>query len=183
MKPNRSKKPKTSKRFHHHFPLLIVVGVIVVLAVAAGTVISRQKGEAKVSNAPAEPAATSKQQPNYITVKVGGRDVQVDPQTGQIKPLTPQEAQELADGLKGMFNKSTEGLVAVREPDGSLSMDLKGRFQNVTVARMNEDGTVSESCVDNPEAAAKFFGIDPKLLGVQTPATQPSSPAQKSPIQ
>jgi hypothetical protein len=176
------KKPKTSKRLHHHFPLLIVVGVIAVLALAAVTVISRQKGETKVSSTPAE-SATRKAQPNFITVKVGGRDVQVDPQTGQIKPLTPQEAQQLADGLKGMFNKSTEGLVAVREPDGSLSMDLKGRFQNVTVARMNDDGTLSQSCVDNPEAAAKFFRIDPQLLGVQIPAIQPSKPAQKSPIQ
>jgi hypothetical protein len=181
MKRNKSRKPKTPKRLKNNFPLLIVVGVIAVVALGAITVISRQKSEARASSVPS--AVTSKPQPNYITVKVAGRDVQVDPQTGQIKPLSPQEAQQLAEQLKGMFNKSTDGLEAVRERDGSISMDLKGRFQNVTVARTNEDGSVETSCVDNPEAAAKFFRIDPKLVGVQSPSTQPAKPAQKSPIQ
>jgi hypothetical protein len=183
MKPNRSKKPKTPKRLQHNFPLLIVVGVIAVVALAAMTVISRQKYEARVSSAPVETAAVSKQQPTFVTVNIAGRDVQVDPRTGHIKALTSQEAQQLAEGLKGMFNKSTEGLVTVRESDGSLSMDLEGRFQNVTVARTNEDGSVSQSCVDNPEAAANFFRIDPQLVGVQSPSTRPGKPSLKSPIQ
>jgi hypothetical protein len=63
-----------------------------------------------------------------------------------------------------LVNQSTEGLEQVHHEDGSVSMDLKGRFQNVTVARINKDGTVSESCVDNPQAAGAFFGIDPKLI-------------------
>ena len=180
MKRNKCKKPNTSNRLRN-FPLLIVIGAIAVLALAAVTVISRQRGEAKASDA--LPELSAQRQPAFVTVKVAGRDVQVDPKTGQIKALTPQEAQQLAEGLKGMFNKSTEGLVTVRESDGSLSMDLEGRFQNVTVARTNEDGSVSQSCVDNPEAAAKFFQIDPQLLGVQTPATRPSKPSQKSPLQ
>ena len=103
----------------------------------------------------------------YVTVKVAGRDVQVDPQIGQIRPLSPEEAQKLADGLRTMLNRSTEGLVRQPHPDGSVSMDLRGRFQNLVVARTNADGTVGQSCVDNPEAAAEFFGIDPQLLGVQ----------------
>jgi len=70
----------------------------------------------------------------------------------------------MAEGLKGMLNKSTEGLVEEHNADGSVSLDLQGRFQNVIVARENQDGTLSQSCVDNPKAAGKFFGIDPKLL-------------------
>jgi hypothetical protein len=175
------KKSKISKR-NHHVPLLIVAGVIAVVALGAVTVISRQKDEARVSSAPAESVATSKQQPNFIMVKVAGRDVQVDPQTGQIKQLTPQEAQELAEGLKKMLNRSTEGLVEVHESDGSVSMDLQGRFQNVTVARTNEDGSVATSCVDNPQAAANFFQIDPRLLGVDAPA-QPQKPVRQKIIQ
>jgi len=181
MKPNKRKKPETSKRFHR-LPLFIVPGVIAFLVVGAVTVISRQRGEARVSGAAAE-LATSKPEPSFITVKVGGRDVQVDPQTGQIKQLSPQEAQQLAEGLKRMFNKSTDGLDVVRERDGSLSMDLKGRFQNVTVARTNEDGSISQSCVDNPRAAANFFRIDPRLLGVESPATQPQKPVRQHVIQ
>lgn len=93
---------------------------------------------------------------NYVTVKVGGQDIQVDSQTGEIQPLTPQEAEKLAAGLKPMLNKSSDGLVTVQHPDGSMSMDLQGHFQNVAVARVNKDGTVSQSCVDNPRAAGAF---------------------------
>jgi hypothetical protein len=50
-------------------------------------------------------------------------------------------------------------------------MDLEDRFQNVTVARVNKDGSVSQSCVDNPQAAGAFFGIDPKLMDDQAGTT------------
>ena len=101
---------------------------------------------------------------HYVTVKVAGQDVQVDAKTGQIKPLTPQEAERLAQGLKEMINPSAEGLVETQHADGSVSMDLEGRFQNVAVARENQDGSTTTSCVNNPRAAGAFFGIDPKLI-------------------
>jgi hypothetical protein len=61
-------------------------------------------------------------------------------------------------------------------------MDLQGRFQHVTVARINEDGSVSQSCVDNPQSAAAFFGIDPQLLGVESSGKASSNqPARITP--
>jgi hypothetical protein len=55
-------------------------------------------------------------------------------------------------------------------------MDLQGRFQNVVVARRNTDGTVERSCVDNPQAAANFFGVDPQLFGAEPAKAVPSKP-------
>ncbi len=105
-----------------------------------------------------------KSAPNYVTAKVSGQDVQVDAKTGQMRPLSPQEAAWLAQGLKEMIDPSTEGLVEVQHADGSDSVDLEGRFQNVTVARTNQDGSTTTSCVNNPRAAGAFFGIDPQLI-------------------
>jgi hypothetical protein len=85
-------------------------------------------------------------------------------QTSQIRPLTQEEAQKLADGIKRLANKSPDGLVSVKHTDGSVSMDLQGRFQNVALAKKNDDGTISQACVDTPESAARFFGIDPELV-------------------
>jgi hypothetical protein len=96
-----------------------------------------------------------------------GSSVPLDPQTGQVRPLTQEEAQRLADGLKQLANQSTDGLQSVRHADGSVSIDLQGRFQNVAVAKLDEDGKVIQSCIDNPEAGAAFFGIDPQLVGVK----------------
>jgi hypothetical protein len=166
--PSRKKRIFVAKGFGrlHVFGILVAT---LILAISAVSVLSRQnaksteskKQEAALVTPPT--AATAKAR-NYATVRVGGQDVQVDSQTGKIQPLTPEEAKKLAEGLKPMLNKSSEGLVEEHHPDGSLSMDLEGRFQNVTVARINKDGSVSQSCVNNPRAAGAFFGIDPKLI-------------------
>lgn len=109
----------------------------------------------------------------HATVKVAGQDMPVDSQ-GQIRPLTPDEAKKMAEGLKGMLNKSSEGLVEEHNADGSTDMDLQDRFQSVTVARVNKDGTVTQSCVDNPRAAGAFFGIDPKMIRPNRATSQPN---------
>jgi hypothetical protein len=94
----------------------------------------------------------------------------------QKKPLSPQEAQQLGNDLKGLLNK--DGVVAVKHPDGSSSLESPNGFQNVTVAKINEDGTVTKSCVDTPRAAANFFGIDPQLAGAKPNAPQATQPAK-----
>jgi hypothetical protein len=166
------KSKKTAKPVAGHRRFSIPTLTIAALVIAAGaiTVASKQLASNKVTNAQtvqAVQAVTPDADKKFVTVKVAGRDVQVDPQTGKIKPLTPEEAKQLADGLKTMLNKSTDGLEQVQNADGSVSMDLKGRFQNVAVARVNDDGAVEQSCIDEPQQAAQFFGIDPKLLGVE----------------
>lgn len=170
MKKKKTKSAKSARKFPRS-PLMIVTAIAVV-AIAAITVVSRQSASGKQSNGlqNATTAMANAADKKYTTVKVAGQDVQVDPQTGKIKPLTADEARQLAEGLKRMLNKSTEGLVQEHHADGSTSLDLQGRFQNVTVARENQDGTLSQSCVDNPGAAAKFFGIDSKLVEPETPA-------------
>lgn len=146
--------------------LLMAIAAAVVM-IAAITVISRQhasprpvEGQATAIQSTAKATRTH----TYVTRRVAGQDIQVDTQTGEIKPLTPQEAQQLANGLAPMLDNSTDGLVQVHHADGSVSMDLQGRFQNVTVVKVNTDGTIEQGCVDNPRAAAKFFGMDPKLI-------------------
>ena len=138
-----------------------------VVAIAAATVISRQHARSRSiesQTAAIQSTAKATRTRNYVTRRVAGQDLQVDTQTGQVKPLTPQEAQQLANGLAPMLDNSTDGLVQVHHADGSVSMDLQGRFQNVAVVKVNTDGTIEQGCVDNPRAAAKFFGIDPKLI-------------------
>ena len=158
-----TKRITVAKRFSrlHVFGIIVVT---LVLAISAVSVLSRQTAKGREPNKPETISAAPKPAKTYVTRKVAGQDVKVDGQTGEIQPLTPQEAEKLAEGLKPMLNQSTEGLVQVHHPDGSVSVDLEGRFQDVTVARVNKDGTVSQSCVNNPKAAGAFFGIDPKQI-------------------
>lgn len=150
----------------YRWPLLVGLATVLI-AIGAITVISHQSAASPKSKAASLPAQAAQNQ-KYVKVRVAGQDVQVDPQTGQVKSLTPEEASRLADGMKRMLNKSSDGLVKVQNPDGSVSMDLQGRYQNVTVARRESDGTVTQSCIDQPQQAASFFGIDPALMGVES---------------
>jgi len=177
MKKRKKTKKNDSAMTVRRGPALVALA-LVVLAIAAISAVSRQLSAAKDTAQPENSNVSGK---NYRTVKVAGQDVQVDPQTGKLKPLTPQEAQELAGALKKMLNKSAEGLTEVQNADGSKNMDFEGRFQNVVVAREREDGTLSMSCVDNPRAAAAATGIDPKLFGIDGApgATKPSPKARQ----
>ena len=151
-----SKKSKRAKRPVRNYRRLTTVVIVatVVVAIGAITVLSRQSDRKSQLAAKAESAKT----------KLASQDPYLNDQMGQPRELTADEAQKLAGGLKGLVNQSTEGLVEVRHADGSVSVNLEDRFQSVTVARVNKDGSIAQSCVDNPKAAGAFFGIDPKLI-------------------
>ena len=168
MKKRKKTKKHDSATTERRWPALVALAAVV-LVIGAISAVSRQLVAGKQSAQPANPGALKESNPKkYMPVKFAGQDVQVDTQTGKLKPLTDQQAQVLAESLKKMLNKSADGLTEVQHEDGSTSMDLEGRFQHVVVAREREDGTLSMSCVDNPKAAASAMGLDPKLLGVES---------------
>jgi len=177
----KRKQSKVTPKPRRRFSITSIMVAAVIVGAATITVVSKQLANRNTARSVAAKATTVDTAKKFVTVKVAGREVQVDPQTGQIKPLTPEEAKQLADGLKTMLNTSTDGLEPVKNADGSVSMDLKGRFKNVALARVNEDGTLEQTCVDEPLQAAQFFGIDPKLVGVATAAGAPvvRTPAKK----
>ncbi len=63
-----------------------------------------------------------------------------------------------------------------------VSMNLQGRFQNVSLARKEADGTISQSCVNDLESAADFFEIDPALLGISAPVSKAELPPPNCPF-
>ena len=166
----RQKVKKSAKRSRRLALTLVVI--VATAIIATGAVVTRQriKVNEESKNRAGKAPATASANRNYVTVRVAGQDVQVDGQTGQIKSLSPEEAQKVAEGLKQVINRSTEGLVETREADGSVSVDLQDRFQNVAVARKNDDGSVEQGCVDNAQAAGEFFGIDPQLIDANQPS-------------
>ena len=141
---------KRTRAFRACVLACVLLGAGVVTAVAKYN--SQTAAPARAASAAVEPATPAD---NYVTVEVGGKKLRVNAQTLQQGPLTQTQSRQIADALEG--NKSTDGLVEVRHADGTVSMDLQGRFQNVTIAKKNDDGSVSASCVDTPEAAKSFL--------------------------
>jgi hypothetical protein len=143
---HREKKPFIRANFRY----LIFAAILLVAAVVTAI--------AKYESHPSQPSisqATAAPKPGYVTVNVNGKKIQVNAMALQQGPLNQQQSQQLADALKD--NKSTDGLVQVQLANGAVEMDLQGRFQDVAVARKNDDGTISQACVDSPEAANAFL--------------------------
>jgi hypothetical protein len=148
----KSKQSRTSAPMNR--ARLFQGGVLVAILLAAGVVMAIARLGA-AGSPKAEKTAAKTQPDKYVTVTVGGKKIQVNAMTLQQGPLTQDQSQQIADALKD--NKSTDGLVQVQHADGTVEMDLQGRFQNVMLAKKNDDGSVSEACVDSPEAASAFL--------------------------
>jgi len=169
---NPAKKMKTGSLLQtRRFQVIGVVGVVIVFAMAA-MAISMQAGKAESGKG--EPSSSSAANSSHGASKPlrSSQEGQTFSQA-QIRPLTQQEAQQMAEGLKNLVNQSTDGLKQVQHADGSVSMDLEGRFQSAALAKRDENGKLILSCVDSPRAAAAFFGIDPQLVGVQGAKSSP----------
>jgi hypothetical protein len=160
---SKSKKRNETGARRRLTPATVVLAILI-LAIGAITVVSRQRAAETATGGKVQMA----EKDNFTEPKVASQDSSL---TAEPQELTAAEAQKLAAGMKELVNQSTDGLVEVKHEDGSVSVDLQGRFQNVTVARINKDGSVSQSCVDNPRAAGAFFGIDPKLIDSNSNST------------
>ena len=153
---------------------LVLISIIVaVFALGAMADVSLRANQMKNSTPRQSSAQTNEARAN-LRFRAGAQ-IPLDPQTGQVRPLTQEEAQRLAAEIKRLAIQSTDGLQSVRHADGSVSMDLQGRFQNIAVAKLDEDGKLVQSCIDNPESAAAFFKIDPQLVGVTKNAGAPKT--------
>ena len=137
-----------STRSARRSSLTMALIAVAILAVGAVTVVSRQ-------------SLSNRQQTKATVQNLKGAADQNH--TLSSEQLTQRDRDALAGGLKDMINQSTEGLVETRHSDGSVSVNIEDRFQSVTVAK-DDNGRLSQSCVDNPQAAGAFFNIDPKLI-------------------
>ncbi len=91
-----------------------------------------------------------------------GQQVAVDKQTGKLRQPTAEEAKQLIDGLTPLLNDSPEGLTAVHRNDGSVFVDLQGRFMSVAVAKIGADGKVEEKCVTSVAEVKEFLSGEAK---------------------
>lgn len=144
----KQSRKNSSSRSARRSSITMVLIAVAILAVGAVTVVSRQS----LSNQ--QPAKTKIQNLNGAA----GQN-----HTLSSEQLPQRDRDALAGGLKDMINQSTEGLAEIHHSDGSVSVNVEDRFQSVTVAK-DDNGRLSQSCVDNPQAAGAFFNIDPKLI-------------------
>lgn len=77
-------------------------------------------------------------------------------------PRTSNEAIVENPFLRHALSRSHEGLEAIRKPDGTLTLDLENRFQNVTTATIGADGGIEMRCGHGHESLAAFRAAHPE---------------------
>jgi hypothetical protein len=97
--------------------------------------------------------------PSDDAAEVTGLTAAVDPATGKLRALTPEEARALLDGISRYVDQSSDGLAQQNYSDGSASIDLDERFQSVVVARAGADGKAAARCVTSLAEANSFRAV------------------------
>ena len=103
-----------------------------------------------------------------------------DANSTKLRAPTSDEAAELAAGLERALSQPTEGLRQFKLANGITGIDLDGTYENVALAKLNPDGTVSTGCVATKKEAEDFLKkpASKKASTVSTkPAASPAKPA------
>ena len=155
-------KTKTAKVFRGVLSLVLLAA----WAIPSSAAQKRPKtkaGETRSGAAAARPAADAACPADDGVGRAGLRAF-IDPQTGQLREPTPEEAAELAAAVHAARLQALSELEVVVHPDGMKSVDLKDAFMIDLVARRNPDGSLSIGC--QPPGAS----------GLRSPAPRPSAP-------
>jgi hypothetical protein len=103
---------------------------------------SRRAPERHRATAPAAPALTA----------AAGMVVAIDPETGALTLPTPEQMLALTPQERTGLLRTTAGLQAVRLPDGTVMLDLQGRFMEFAVVQLDAQGRPYFRCLDDPAA-------------------------------
>ncbi len=145
--------------------------LLAVLSICAMPAAAEQKKEQKNPGSKAQRSAsdTSAARPAADTVcpaddrfaRAGFRAF-IDPQTGQLRPPTPEEAQALSRAARAEFAQPAESLQPIVLPDGTIAVDLKGLFMQNLVALKNPDGSLSMRCLPDSERSVALAAPPPR---------------------
>jgi len=93
------------------------------------------------------------------------------------EPAAPASADDAAGEalLEEMTSQVSDDLVAIGHPDGTISMDLQGRFMSVRLVKTRPDGSQEVSCEVGKEALTD-------TLARKTPAASASRVPLPNPI-
>jgi hypothetical protein len=146
-------------RFFRGVPLAIGAGLMLLLAPDA---LANQAAKGS------RPAPGDKEE---IAVDVNGATVSVD-KNGKLRAPTREEAAALLEAMSKHLDQSTDGLQVRTFPDGTRTVDLQDRFQDVSLAKV-QGGKVVTTCVATKAEAKAFL----QATGSEAPRTTPARQA------
>ena len=137
------------KRFTHRSKIApgLLMGLLALIAwlVMAGQPAAAEEGQAASPGPPQTGSNAGASQPPAAIPKGGsGMNIYIDPSTGAILPGPAHGAVplQLTPELQNALSTSHEGLVETPTADGSVKVDLQGRFQSPLAATIDANGNL-----------------------------------------
>lgn len=160
--------------------LALVLGVTIGVAslrelpvgeTAASDVAGNHPGDLVAVAKSAGPAASDEgaRQVPGLSPGTAGMQVALDPETGEFGMPTPAQRRELSLDLERDLSHSDEGLQVEYRADGARHVNLEGRFQSFSVARIRDDGSVDFQCVQGEGEAQRLLHRSPPAPGDALP--------------
>ena len=142
------------------------------IAVAStGRTAASAGGEETRATIPATTTGVADRPPAPGSPTALGMVIGIDPETGALGMPTLEQQRELSNMERVRLEDSQGDLVPVFHTDGSISLDLKGRFQEFATVRIDPSGKKSFRCVDGKENAERA------IAGPSLETAAESSPA------
>jgi hypothetical protein len=128
-------------------------------------------------------AQTARQDKEEAKAKTADQQGEIDAKTGKLKQPPQDEPDALTEAMKKLFNRSTETLKITYLANGAIMAELPEEYMEVSVIKINPDGTKSVECVTGMKTAEEIL----KAQGVEekahlTPGAPSAQPAQKATI-
>jgi hypothetical protein len=125
----------------------------------------------------AQTARTEKQdQKVEAKAQAAGQQAATDDKTGKSKQQAQDEPDALTEAMKQLYNRPTEGLKTTYLANGAVMVELTPEFMEVSVIKINPDGSKSVECVTGMKAAEE------SLKAQGAPAAQPTQKTGVPPV-
>jgi hypothetical protein len=115
---------------------------------------------------PAKPVAPPAAAAPTTPAGAAGMIVAIDPETGALVAPSAAQVLRLTSAERTGLMRTSEGLTEVRFPDGTVMVDLQGRFMEYSLVRLDRGGCPHSFCV-NDETVLRA------LLARYAPASTP----------
>jgi len=131
------------------------------LAVALAGVVCSARAPAAPSTPPRAKPASPVRRHHASTHALAYRPAQAgmviawDPESHTFTMPGPMRALPLTAAEQNALSRSFAGLAQVHHPDGSVSVDLQGRFQEFAVVHLGPDGKPVFRCLDDTAAVRR----------------------------
>lgn len=151
-----------------HQPILRILGAIAASVMAALLMSSHptsNRQSASSTSAPAlsgttaadasqgrEPGQGNPRTSAFEAPGRAGMVVGIDPETGRLGMPTPEqraELEQMSASERTLLSRSAAGLVEERRADGTVHVNLEGRFQEYATVQIGPDGRKTFQCVDD----------------------------------